>query len=86
MELARQVKEMIVEQLRLKLDPAEIGDDVALFGEGGMGFDSVDALELVLGLEQRFGVEIPDEQVGRQVLESVRTMTEFVQRSRRGVA
>lgn len=86
MELRARVKRMIVEQLRLKIDPESIGDDAPLFGEGGMGFDSVDALELVLGMEQQFGVEISDEEVGRRVLQTVNTMTEFVRQRQAGAA
>ena len=86
MEITRRVKEMIVQQLRLTLDPAEIGDDALLFGPEGMGLDSVDALELVLGMEQHFGVEIPDEEVGRRVLQCVRTMAEFVRQRQAGAA
>ena len=86
MEITRRVKEMIVGQLRLTLDPGEIGDDAPLFGAEGMGFDSVDALELVLGMEQHFGVDIPDEEVGRRVLQSVRTMADFVRERQAGAA
>ena len=86
MELRRRVKEMIVQQLRLTLDAAEIGDDAPLFGPDGMGFDSVDALELVLGMEQQFGVHIPDEEVGRRVLQTVRTMADFVRERQAGAA
>lgn len=82
--LTRRVREMIVEQLRLKIAPEAIGEDTPLFGEGGMGFDSIDALELALGLEQEFGVQVPDEQVGRRVLQTVRAMAEFVREQRMG--
>lgn len=86
MDLKRQIREMMVDQLRLNLAPGDIPDDGPLFGEGGLGLDSVDALELVLGLEQKFGVTIPDEEVGRRVLQSVATMAEFVRESRVGAA
>jgi len=86
MDLTQRVREMIVQQLRLTLDAAEIGEDVPLFGAEGMGFDSVDALELVLGMEQHFGVDIPDEEVGRRVLQTVRTMADFVRERQAGAA
>jgi len=86
MEITKRVKEMIVEQLRLTLAPTEIGEETPLFGAEGMGFDSVDALELVLGMEQHFGVEIPDEEVGRRVLQSVRTMADFIRERQVGAA
>ena len=86
MEITRRVQEMIVQQLRLTLDPTELKEDAPLFGPEGMGLDSVDALELVLGMEQHFGVEIPDEEVGRRVLQSVRTMSDFVRQRQAGAA
>jgi acyl carrier protein len=54
-----------------------IETDAPLFGEG-LGLDSIDALELVLGLEKEFGVIIPDAEVGRKVFQSVRTMAQYV--------
>jgi acyl carrier protein len=54
-----------------------IETDAPLFGEG-LGLDSIDALELVLGLEKEFGVVIPDAEVGKKVFQSVRTMAQYV--------
>ena len=82
--LAGKIKDLIV--TRLKLDgvkPEEIGDDAPLFGEG-LGLDSIDALELVLAVEQTFRVRIEDEEVGRRALGSVSALCQFLQE--RGVA
>ena len=61
-ELKPRVKELIVRQLKLDLDPASIKDDAPLFGDadGGLGLDSIDALELVLGVEKEFGIKVQD--------------------------
>ena len=67
-ELAPRVKDLIVRRLKLDIDPATIQNDVPLFGEG-LGLDSIDALELVLGLEQEFGIKVEDEEVGAAVEE-----------------
>ena len=80
-ELKRQIKQAIVRSLRLPISPDEIQDDVALFGEG-LGLDSIDALELVLGLEQEFGVSIDDQQVGSQVLSTVNSIVQFIAEKR----
>ncbi|HEY6931024.1 MAG TPA: phosphopantetheine-binding protein, partial [Thermoanaerobaculia bacterium] len=48
-DLTVQVKNLIVRRLKLDIDPASIQNDAPLFGEG-LGLDSIDALELVLGL------------------------------------
>lgn len=79
--LKTEVKEAIVRTLRLSIPPEEIQDDVPLFGEG-LGLDSVDALQLVLELERKFGVVVGDEEVGNRVLRSVNTITDFIVTSR----
>jgi acyl carrier protein len=73
-----QVKKLLVERLKLEREASSIGDDEPLFGPEGLGLDSIDALELVLGLEQEFGVTIDDQQVGSQVLSTVNTIVDFV--------
>jgi len=77
-ELKQQIKRLIVDRLKLEMEPSEIGDADPLFGEG-LGLDSIDALELVLGLEQEFGVKIEDEEVGAEALSSVDSLAKFVQ-------
>ena len=52
------LKEMMVENLMLRVSKEEIGDDLPLFGPDGLGLDSIDALELVVSLEKKFGVSI----------------------------
>lgn len=76
-ELKERLKLLIVERLKLEVEPSEIGDSDPLFGEG-LGLDSIDALELVLGLEQEFGVRIEDEEVGGEALASVAALADFV--------
>jgi len=76
-ELKQTIKRLIVERLKLEMEPSEISDSDPLFGEG-LGLDSIDALELVLGLEQELGVKIEDEEVGAEALSSVDTLAAFV--------
>jgi acyl carrier protein len=76
-DLKRQIKGLIVERLKLEESPDSIGDSDPLFGEG-LGLDSIDALELVLGVEQEFGVKIEDEEVGAEALASVESLATFV--------
>jgi acyl carrier protein len=77
-ELIEKLKQLIITRLKLAdLTPDMIETDAPLFGEG-LGLDSIDALELVLGLEKEFGVVIPDAEVGRKVFQSVRTMAQYV--------
>ncbi len=77
-ELIEKLKQLIITRLKLAdMTPEMIETDAPLFGEG-LGLDSIDALELVLGLEKEFGVIIPDAEVGRKVFQSVRTMAQYV--------
>jgi acyl carrier protein len=72
-----EVKELLVTGLRLQLPLAEIQDDAPIFGEG-LGLDSIDALELVVLVEEQFRVSIPDEDVGRKALASVNALVDFI--------
>jgi acyl carrier protein len=77
-ELIQAVKKMIVERLKLEeITVGEIDADAPLFGEG-LGLDSIDALELVIGLEKEYGVSIPDAEVGKKVFQSVRTIAQYI--------
>jgi acyl carrier protein len=76
-DLKERIKRLIVDRLKLEIDPATIDSAQPLFGEG-LGLDSIDALELVLGIEQEFGVKIEDQEVGSQALSSVDTLADFV--------
>lgn len=77
-DLKHQVKTMIIERLKLEgMTTDQIDDQAPLFGEG-LGLDSIDALELVLGIEQVFGVKIEDEAAGLQAFKNVEALTAFI--------
>lgn len=80
-ELKGRVKALIVRQLKLEVEPGSIKDDAPLFGDdpGGLGLDSIDALELVLGIEKEFGIKVQDEEVGVKAFSSVNALCEFVE-------
>lgn len=77
--LKEQIKKLMVENLMLQVDSAEIADDQPLFGPGSLGLDSVDALQLVVALDKNFGLKIPDPAAAKQILQSVNTITQAVQ-------
>ena len=79
--LALRVKELIVRRLKLDIDPTTIQNDAPLFGEG-LGLDSIDALELVLGLEQEFGIKVEDEEVGVKAFASVDALVDFIEQKK----
>ena len=79
-ELKTRIKQIIVKQLKLEIDPASIRDDAPLFGDAGngLGLDSIDALELVLGVEKEFGIKVQDEEVGVKAFASVDALHDFI--------
>lgn len=80
-ELRQKIKEMMVEELMLEQDPAEISDSIAIFGGGGLGLDSVDALQLVVGLEKHFGLKIGNSDAAKGILENVETVAREIEKS-----
>ena len=76
-ELKQQLKKLLVEGLKLEVAPEEIEDSAPIFVEG-LGLDSIDALELVVLVEEEFQVAIPDEEVGKQAFASVEALADYV--------
>lgn len=78
-DLELEIKQLIIEALMLEdVTPADIDTEAPLFNEG-LGLDSIDALDLAMTLEERYGVRgSPDTQENRRRFASVRTLAEFV--------
>jgi acyl carrier protein len=77
------IKALIVKELNLQgRDPASIEDDAPLFG-AGLGLDSLDALQLAMSIEERFGVKIPEGDEARAIFASVSALADHVSRSSR---
>jgi len=82
-ELIEQLKQEIIEALDLEeVKPDDINADTPLFVEG-LGLDSIDALELIVLLEKKYGLKIEDPQERRNILYSVRTMAEYITANRK---
>ena len=71
---------MMVENLMLQVAKEEIGDDLPLFGPGGLGLDSVDALQMVVALDKKYGIKILDPEMARVVLQSVASIAAAVEK------
>jgi len=70
-----QIKEELIDRLQLDYTPNEIDDDTFLFGSG-LALDSIDAMEIVIGMQARFGVLMPDGDIAS--LRTVNTLANFV--------
>jgi acyl carrier protein len=78
-KLMADLKKQIVDALNLKhLKPEDIGDDQPLFVEG-LGLDSIDALELIVLLQQHYNIRVTNPQDGPKIFRSVKTMAEYIQ-------
>jgi len=56
-----ELKEVLIKYLNLEdIEANEIDDNDPLFGDDGLGLDSVDSIELVLAIEKEYGVKITD--------------------------
>ncbi len=85
MELEQQLKQLIIDSLALEdISVEDIDTDAPLFGDDGLGLDSVDALELGLAVQKTFGLQLDSEQQNlREHFESVATLASFI-RSHKG--
>jgi acyl carrier protein len=77
-DLNARVKAMLVDSLMLKITPEEIGDDTPLFTPEGLALDSIDALELAVSIEKKFGVATPSAEVAREAFISVNTIAAYI--------
>ena len=81
-QLMAELKKSVVSHLKLQdVKPEEIENDAPLFG-AGLGLDSIDALELIVLLQQDYGVKIKNAEEGKSVFQSIRTMADFVTKNR----
>ena len=76
-QLTREIKELVIDRLKLDVEPDEIEDDELLF-DGSLGLDSITMLELVEAIESRYGFEVDDEDLTSELMETARSLAEYV--------
>jgi acyl carrier protein len=77
-DLKKEIKQLVVDNLMLKISPDEIGDDQPLFGPDSLGLDSVDALQLVVALDKNYGLKLADADATRKTLQNISTIAAAV--------
>jgi acyl carrier protein len=83
-ELILKLKEQIIEALNLEeMTPDDIDSDAPLFGEEGLGLDSIDALELIVLIEKNYGIKLANPAEGKAIFKSVATIADFVHKNRK---
>lgn len=83
MKLKEELKKKIIEVLNLEeVKPEDIEDDAPLFGDDGLGLDSIDALELIVLLEKSYGIKIKDAKQGKVIFKNINVMADYVEKNR----
>ncbi len=81
--LLTEVTELVITTLNLELTLDELDPDKILFGDEGLGLDSIDALEIALIVEHRYGIKVEAEDEANQTrFSSVRALTDFIRAER----
>lgn len=75
----RALKEILIKNLKLEdMTPEDIEDTMPLFGDNGLGLDSVDSIELVLTVDKEFGVKISDSKEYEKIFANVQSLLDFI--------
>lgn len=83
MSLKNDIKHTLIRELDLiDIELAEIDDDAPLFGDEGLGLDSLDAVEIVVIVQKFFKTEIKDAEEGKRALQSVNALAAFIESKR----
>lgn len=82
-ELIQELKEEIIKVLNLEdMTPDDIDADAPLFSTG-LGLDSIDALELIVLMEKKYGIRLASSAESRQIFTSVRHMADYISKNRK---
>jgi acyl carrier protein len=78
--LKTELKRLIVEECDLMIDPGQIKDDDPLFGSAApLGLDSIDALQISIAIQNKYGLMITDSKQMRRIMKSLNTFADFIQ-------
>ncbi|HJB43447.1 MAG TPA: acyl carrier protein [Candidatus Coprenecus merdipullorum] len=78
-ELIQELKNEIISALNLEdVRPEDIDPSAPLFGDSGLGLDSIDALELIVLMEKKYGIKLDNPAQGREIFTSLDTMAGYI--------
>ena len=81
--LINELKLKVIDALNLDgMTPEDIDDNAPLFGDEGLGLDSIDVLELIVLLEKNYGIRLASPAQGKEVFQSVAVMASYVEKNR----
>ncbi len=75
-----ELRDLLSQACMLQDDPSTINEDTPLFGPDGLGLDSIDALELSLSIEKKYGVPLKDPAMAREALQSLGTLRGWLEK------
>ena len=82
-ELIKELKEEIIKALNLEeMTPEDIDEHEALFGDV-LGLDSIDALELIVLLEKKYGIKLDNPAEGKKIFTNVVAIADYVSKNRK---
>jgi acyl carrier protein len=82
-EFEEDLAKLIVTALNLDLSPTEINPDAPLYGDEGLGIDSIDILEISLALSKQYGIQLrADDENSKQIFASLRNLGTYIQANR----
>ena len=83
-KLIEELKQHLIENLNLEdLTPADIDAEAPLFGDEGLGLDSIDALEIIIILDKNYGIKLENPEQARPIFFSIRTLAEYIAQNRK---
>ncbi len=83
-EIILELKKQIIDVLNLEdMTPEEIDATAPLFGDGGIGLDSIDALEIIVLLEKNYGIRLANASESKAIFTSIESMAKYVQEHRK---
>ncbi len=81
---SEEFKEVLIQYLNLEdMTPDDIDDNAALFGDEGLGLDSVDSIELVLAIEKEYSVKITDSKQYETIFASVQSLLNYINENKK---
>ena len=82
-QLVQELKEEIIDALNLEeVTPEDIDAAAPLFREG-LGLDSIDALEIILILDKKYGIKLANPQASKEIFYSIDTLADYVEANRK---
>lgn len=77
--LLREISELVVSTLNLEISADQLDPDMIIFGDEGLGLDSIDALEIALIIEHKYGIKFEaEDDENHNRFTNIRALTEFV--------